>query len=222
MNEPGILITIEGIEGAGKSTAMAGVAEWFRARGREVDCSREPGGTPIAEAIRQILLNPTPEDLVPPAELMLMFAARAQHVAYRIKPGMAAGKVVISDRFTDSSRAYQGAGRGMDASLIETLARAAEQGVSPDLTLLLDLPVHIGMQRAAARRGAEAHDRFERERHDFFERVRRGFLALAAQSSRFALIDAAQPIKTVQAQIMTVLETRFPQEGLDRGQSQNQ
>ncbi len=217
MNLPGIFITIEGVEGAGKSTAIAGVAEWFGAHGREVDCTREPGGTPIAEAIRQLLLNPAEEDLVPPSELMLMFAARAQHVAGRIKPGLAAGKVVISDRFTDSSRAYQGAGRGMDRSLIEILAQAAEQGVSPDLTLLLDLPVDIGMKRAAARRGACAHDRFERERHDFFERVRAGFLELARQSSRFALIDAAAPIVEVQTQIQTVLAARFPQGRGDHG-----
>ncbi|MDD3576471.1 MAG: dTMP kinase, partial [Halothiobacillus sp.] len=215
MNLPGIFITIEGVEGAGKSTAIAGVAEWFGAHGREVDCTREPGGTPIAEAIRQLLLNPVEEDLVPLTELMLMFAARAQHVAGRIKPGLAAGKVVISDRFTDSSRAYQGAGRGLDRSLIETLAQAAEQGVSPDLTLLLDLPVDIGMKRAAARRGACAHDRFERERHDFFERVRAGFLELARQSSRFALIDAAAPIVDVQTQIQTVLAARFPQGGVN-------
>lgn len=217
MNAPGIFITIEGVEGAGKSTAIAGVAEWFRARGREVDCTREPGGTPIAEAIRQLLLSPAEEDLVPPSELMLMFAARAQHVAGRIKPGLAAGKVVISDRFTDSSRAYQGAGRGMDRALIETLAEAAEQGVSPDLTLLLDLPVDVGMKRAAARRGDEAHDRFERERHDFFDRIRAGFLELADQSPRFALIDAAVPIEAVQAQIQSVLATRFPQEAHARG-----
>ncbi|ACX96740.1 dTMP kinase [Halothiobacillus neapolitanus] len=217
MNAPGIFITIEGIEGAGKSTAIAGVAEWFRAHGREVDCTREPGGTPIAEAIREVLLNPAEEDLVPPTELMLMFAARAQHVAGRIKPGLAAGKVVISDRFTDSSRAYQGAGRGMDRSLIETLAQTAEQGVSPDLTLLLDLPVDVGMKRAAARRGAGAHDRFERERHDFFERVRAGFLELAGQSTRFALIDAAAPIADVHMQIQTELSARFLLGGGDRG-----
>lgn len=217
MNAPGIFITIEGIEGAGKSTAITGVAEWFRAHGREVDCTREPGGTPIAEAIREVLLSPAEEDLVPPTELMLMLAARAQHVAGRIKPGLAAGKVVISDRFTDSSRAYQGAGRGMDRSLIETLAQAAEQGVSPDLTLLLDLPVDVGMKRAAARRGAGAHDRFERERHDFFERVRAGFLELAGQSTRFALIDAAAPIADVYMQIQTELSARFLQSGGDRG-----
>lgn len=217
MNAPGIFITIEGVEGAGKSTAITGVAEWFRSRGREVDCTREPGGTPIAEAIRQLLLSPAEEDLVPPSELMLMFAARAQHVAGRIKPGLAAGKIVISDRFTDSSRAYQGAGRGMDRALIETLAEAAEQGISPDLTLLLDLPVDVGMKRAAVRRGDEAHDRFERERHDFFERVRAGFLELADQSPRFALIDAAAPIEVVQAQIQSVLTTRFPQETHARG-----
>ena len=217
MNAPGIFITIEGIEGAGKSTAIAGVAEWFRAHGREVDCTREPGGTPIAEAIREVLLNPAEEDLVPPTELMLMFAARAQHVAGRIKPGLAAGGGGISDRFTDSSRAYQGAGRGMDRSLIETLAQAAEQGGSPGLTLLLDLPVDVGMKRAAARRGAGAHDRFERERHDFFERVRAGFLELAGQSTRFALIDAAAPIADVHMQIRTELSARFLLGGGDRG-----
>lgn len=217
MNHPGIFITIEGIEGAGKSTAVAGVGEWFRARGRLVDCSREPGGTPIAEAIRELLLTPAEEALVPPSELMLMFAARAQHVAVRIKPGLAAGKVVISDRFTDSSRAYQGGGRGMDHSLIDTLANAAEQGVSPDLTLLLDLPVAIGMERAAVRRGAGVHDRFERERHDFFERVRASFLELASRLPRFAVIDASAPIEAVQAQIWAELAARFPQEGGGHG-----
>lgn len=217
MNAPGLFITIEGIEGAGKSTVSESVADWFCARGREVDCTREPGGTPIAEAIRQLLLHPAEEELAPPAELLLMFAARAQHVAGRIKPGLAAGKVVICDRFTDSSRAYQGAGRGMDRSLIETLAQAAQQGISPDLTLLLDLPVRMGMQRAAARRGADTHDRFERERHDFFERVRAGFLELARESPRFVLIDAAAPIEKVRAQIQTVLATHFPQGRLDHG-----
>ncbi|HQS02653.1 MAG: dTMP kinase [Halothiobacillus sp. 24-54-40] len=210
MSHAGIFITLEGVEGAGKSTAVAGVAAWFSQRGCVVECSREPGGTPLAESMRQILLTPTAEALAEPAELMLLFAARAQHVAHRIKPALAAGKVLICDRFTDSSRAYQGAGRGMDQSLIETLATAAEQGLEPNLTLLLDLPVAEGLARAAARRGLSAHDRFERESADFFERIRAEFLHLAAQHPRFAVIDAAAPLVAVQAQIHAVLQARFP------------
>lgn len=210
MNQAGIFITLEGVEGAGKSTAVAGVAAWFSQRGFVVECSREPGGTPVAESIRHILLNPTAEALAEPAELMLMFAARAQHVAHRIKPALAAGKVLISDRFTDSSRAYQGAGRGMNPTLIETLAKSAEQGIEPNLTLLLDLPVAEGLARAAARRGLSAHDRFERESTDFFERIRAEFLHLATRHPRFAVINAAEPLAAVQAQIYAVLQARFP------------
>lgn len=210
MNQAGIFITLEGVEGAGKSTAVAGVAAWFSQRGFVVECSREPGGTPVAESIRHILLNPTAEALAEPAELMLMFAARAQHVAHRIKPALAAGKVLISDRFTDSSRAYQGAGRGMNPTLIETLAKSAEQGIEPNLTLLLDLPVAEGLARAAARRGLSAHDRFERESTDFFERIRAEFLHLATRHPRFAVINAAEPLVAVQAQIYAVLQARFP------------
>jgi dTMP kinase len=211
MKQAGIFITLEGVEGAGKSTAVAGVATFFSQRGIQVECSREPGGTPTAETIRQILLNPTAEALTEPAELMLMFAARAQHVAHRIKPALAAGKVLICDRFTDSSRAYQGAGRGMDRSLIETLAKAAEQGLEPHLTLLLDLPVAVGLARAAARRGLSAHDRFEREPAEFFERIRAEFLQLAANSPRIAVLNAAVPLADVQAQIHAVLQARFPE-----------
>ncbi len=210
MNHPGIFITLEGVEGAGKSTAVTGVADWFSQRGRVVDCSREPGGTPVAESIRHILLTPATEELAESTELMLMFAARAQHVASRIKPALAAGKVLICDRFTDSSRAYQGAGRGMDRGLIETLAQAAQHGLEPQLTVLLDLPVEIGLARAAARRGIDNHDRFEREQRDFFERVRAEFLRLAALNSRFAVIDAAAPLAEVQAHIQAVLHARLP------------
>ena len=210
MNNTGLFITLEGVEGAGKSTAVSGVAAWFAARGYAVECSREPGGTPVAEAKRAILLNPSAEELAEPAELMLMFAARAQHVAERIKPALAQGKILICDRFTDSSRAYQGAGRGMNRALIETLAKAAEQGLEPDLTLLLDLPIAEGMARAAARRGVSVQDRFERESVDFFERIRQEFLHLASQHARFAVIDAALPLAQVQAQIHTVLQARFP------------
>ncbi len=209
MTERGWFITLEGIEGAGKTTAAACVGQWFAARGRPVLQTREPGGTPIAEALRQIALTAGDEPITPAAELLLMFAARAQHVRERILPALAQGEAVICDRFTDSSRAYQGAGRGMDAALIETLAALVEQGRSPDLTLLLDLPVATGMARAAARRGAADQDRFEQERVDFFERVRAGFMAIAEREARVVVIDASAPLTEVQAAIEVALMTRF-------------
>lgn len=210
MSASGLFVTIEGIEGAGKSTAVACVAAWFSSQGYDVVCSREPGGTPVAEDIRHILLTARAEELAEPTELLLMFAARAQHVAQGIRPALAAGRVMVCDRFTDSTRAYQGAGRGMDVALIETLARYAEQGVRPDLTLLLDLPVDLGMTRAAVRRGGAAQDRFEREARAFFERVRAGFLQLAAEDPvRMTVIDAAESIEGVQAQITDALVRRF-------------
>lgn len=210
MNPSGLFVTIEGIEGAGKSTAVACVAEWFSSQGYGVVCSREPGGTPVAEDIRRVLLTARDEELAESTELLLMFAARAQHVVQGIRPALAAGKVMICDRFTDSTRAYQGAGRGMDAALIETLAQYAEQGVRPDLTLLLDLPVDVGMTRASIRRGGAAKDRFERETLAFFERVRAGFLRLSAEDpARIEVIDAAESIEAVQAQITDALARRF-------------
>ncbi|ANJ66925.1 dTMP kinase [Halothiobacillus diazotrophicus] len=210
MTAQGVFITIEGIEGAGKSTAVSCVADWFSGRGREVLRTREPGGTPVAEDIRRILLTATEEELAEPTELLLMFAARAQHVARGIRPALDSGRVVVCDRFTDSSRAYQGAGRGIDPVVIESLASYAEQGVRPDLTLLLDLPVGIGIARAAARRGMIAKDRFEREAHEFFGRVRAGFLAIAeAHPRRVRVIDAAEPLDRVRLQIHAALAARF-------------
>ncbi len=209
MTHPGWFITLEGIEGAGKTTAAAVVAQWAKARGTAVVQTREPGGTPVAEAIRQIALTAGEESLAPEAELLLMFAARAQHVRAKILPALATGATVICDRFTDSSRAYQGAGRGLDAALIETLAANVEQGRAPDLTLLLDLPVEIGTARAAARRGSAAQDRFEQERAAFFERVRTGFLAIADREPRVVVIDAAAPLAAVQVAIEAALNQRL-------------
>ena len=209
MTPSGWFITLEGIEGAGKTTAAAVVAQWARARGTTVVQTREPGGTPVAEAIRQIALTAGEELLAPQAELLLMFAARAQHLHAKILPALASGATVICDRFTDSSRAYQGAGRGLDAALIETLAASVEQGRAPDLTLLLDLPVEMGIARASARRGSAVQDRFEQERSAFFERVRAGFLAIAAREARVVVIDAAAPLATVQASIEAALNQRF-------------
>lgn len=211
----GRFITIEGIEGAGKSTAVAAVRAWHEQQGRPVDCTREPGGTPTAEAIRSILITPASDDPVPETELLLMFAARAQHVARRIRPALEAGTSVVCDRFTDSSRAYQGAGRGMSSEDIEDLARIAQQGLEPDLTLLLDLPVALGMSRARQRAELQGQapadsDRFEREATQFFERIRQGFLDLAAaQPQRFAVIDAARSLEEVTATIHAVLDERL-------------
>lgn len=210
MTTRGYFVTIEGIEGAGKSTAVSCVADWFSERGYDVLRTREPGGTPVAEEIRRILLTAADEELAEPTELLLMFAARAQHVARGIRPALTAGQVVVCDRFTDSTRAYQGAGRGIDAGVIESLAAFAEQGIRPDLTLLLDLPVEIGMARAAARRGEDSKDRFEREAHAFFERTRAGFLAIAASdAARIRIIDAAASLEAVQVQIRSILDARF-------------
>lgn len=192
----GRFITLEGIEGAGKSTVARALETLLRARAVPVRLTREPGGTPRAEALRAQLLAPGPEAMTPAAEALLMFAARAQHVAHLIRPALARGEWVLCDRFTDASRAYQGAGRGIDAGLIETLAQAAHPGLAPDLTLLLDLPVELGMARARGR-GA-AVDRFEAEDERFFRRVRARYLDLAAQEpQRFRVIDASRSVDAV-------------------------
>ncbi len=196
------LVSLEGGEGAGKSTALAAVRELLAARGHEVVLTREPGGTPLAERIRSLLLEPaagagttTAEPLQPQAELLLMFAARAQHVARVVRPALSRGAFVVSDRFTDSSYAYQGAGRGLDLDWIADLERRTV-GLRPGLTLLLDLDVREGRARTSGR--DLWPDRIEREQDDFFERVRRGFRArAAAEPERFALVDASQPPQAV-------------------------
>ena len=200
-------ITFEGLEGAGKSTAMAFARDWFEARGHTVVCTREPGGTPLAEELRGVLKAVRDEPVAPSTELLLMFAARAQHVERVIRPALAAGKVVICDRFTDSTRAYQGGGRGLSMAVIDQLADIAHRDCNPELTLWLDVPVALGLKRAAAR---EAADRFEQEASAFFERVRRGFETLATQeAARVERIDATRPLNEVQAAIESVLEARY-------------
>jgi len=183
------LITLEGGEGVGKSTVLSALRDVLLAHGCEVVSTREPGGTPLAERIRELLLDPTHEAASAETELLLMFASRAQHVAERILPALRRGAWVISDRFTDSSHAYQGAGRGLDAAFIDELERRVV-GIEPGLTLLLDLGIAHGRERT---RGRDLlPDRIERERDEFFERVRGGFLARAAQfPRRFRLIDAS-------------------------------
>ena len=198
----GLLVTIEGGEGAGKSTVLAAARELLRARGYDVVTTREPGGTGAGEAVRALLLDPGSQ-LVPEAELLLMFAARAQLVREVIRPALARGAAVLSDRFTDASFAYQGGGRGIDAGTIASLERWAA-GLKPDLTLLLDVGVEVGLARARARGGEP--DRIESERGEFFERVRATYLARArAEPERFRVLDAAQPAEAVLAQVQQQL-----------------
>ncbi len=190
-------ITLEGIEGAGKSTAARHVAEVLKHAGLSVLATREPGGTPLAERVREIVLERGAEDVTPVTETLLMFAARALHVNNVIRPALARGEWVVCDRFTDATRAYQGSGRGVEAALIERLAQAVQGDLVPDCTLLLDLPVATGLARARARAGAAA-DRFEAETVNFFEKVRAGYLAIARhEPQRVAVIDAAAPLPAV-------------------------
>lgn len=191
----GRLISLEGGEGAGKSTLLAGLRTHFERSGLDVLYTREPGGTPVGEAVRALVLDPAHRGMAVETELLLMFAARAQLVRETLQPAMAAGRWVLCDRFTDASYAYQGGGRGVDAASIAELERIATGGLKPDLTLLLDLPVAHGRARASQRSDA---DRIEAERDDFFERVRTAYLARAqAEPQRFRVIDASQPADAV-------------------------
>ena len=194
----GRLITLEGGEGAGKSTVLAAVREQLVARGIDLVVTREPGGTAVGEACRAILLDPALRGLCAESELLLMFAARAQLVREVVLPALAAGRWVLSDRFTDASFAYQGGGRAQPVERIAELARWAAAGVVPDLTLLLDLPVADGMRRANHRSAA---DRIELEGLEFFERVRAAYRERAAsEPQRFRVIDATQPLEAVLAE----------------------
>lgn len=201
----GRFVTLEGIEGAGKSSLQRLLAESLSARGVTVCATREPGGTPLAEQIRDLALARRAPGMPPATELLLMFAARAAHVAQRIEPALARGEWVLCDRFSDASRAYQGGGRGLDPAHIEQLVQIAHPGLAPDRTLLLDLPPQLGLERA--RRRGEAGDRFEDERLAFFERVRARYLALAAaEPARFRVLDATAAPGAVLAQALTALE----------------
>ena len=193
-----LLITLEGGEGAGKSTVLAAIRDALAAAGHEVVCTREPGGTPAGEAIRAVLLDPA-QPLCAETELLLMMASRAQLVRELVEPALARGADVLCDRFTDASFAYQGGGRGLDGGRIAELERWAAAR-KPDLTFLLDLGVEAGLARARGRGGEP--DRIEREAGDFFERVRAAYLArAAAEPGRFRVIDASQSVETVVAEV---------------------
>jgi len=209
----GRFLTLEGIEGAGKSTVARLAGEWLREHGVTACLTREPGGTPLAERLRQIVLERGGEPLSAVAETLLMFAARALHVQQVITPSLARGQWVICDRFTDATRAYQGSGRGVDRGLIDALAQAVHPGVVPDCTLLLDLPVAVGLARARAR-GATGGDRFEAEATAFFDKVRAGYLALAAaEPRRFRVIDARAPLEDIAVQVGAILTSLRAQGG---------
>ncbi|MCP4000365.1 MAG: dTMP kinase [Gammaproteobacteria bacterium] len=196
----GRFITIEGIEGVGKSTNVAFIEAQCKAAGHSVLVTREPGGTPLAERIRDLILTTPGEGLSDMGELLLMFAARAEHLASLIRPALARGETVICDRFTDATFAYQGGGRGLDTGLINKLQVIVQGDLRPDLTLLLDAPLEVSVQRIASR-GDEV-DRFEQEQADFFGRVRSAYLKIAAQApERVRVVDASQPLVEVQARI---------------------
>jgi len=200
-------ITIEGGEGAGKSTAQRFIADRLAERGITTVQTREPGGTPLAEAIRQTLLSVDGEAPVEMTELLLVFAARAQHLAKVIEPALSRGDWVLSDRFTDATYAYQGAARGLSTATILHLEQLVVGGRQPDKVLILDLPPEIGMTRARSRGEL---DRFEREDHDFYERVRAGYLARAeAMPERYSVIDAAQTLPQVESALTAEIETWF-------------
>jgi dTMP kinase len=201
---PGIFITVEGIEGVGKTTNMEYLQQLILAAGRELVVTREPGGTPLGEAIRGLLLDPQYRGMDPDCELQLMFAARAEHLDKVIRPAIDAGRWVLCDRFTDATYAYQGGGRGLDSGKIAALEQLVQGDFRPDLTLLLDVPVEVGLERAGNR---SAPDRFEQEKVGFFERVRQAYLDLARRhDGRYRVIDASQSLEQVQQQLLDVMQ----------------
>jgi len=201
----GKFISIEGIEGAGKSTQLQFIADFLRAKGKQVVITREPGGTALGEQIREILLKPAEQAMAEDTELLLMFAARAEHIQQVILPALKRGDWILSDRFVDATFAYQGGGRGVSEQRIRALADWTLQGCETDVTFLFDLPVMLGQTRVDQRQ--QQRDRFEQEQQAFFERVRNCYLArAAAEPERIKLIDASQNIAAIQHQLQHQLE----------------
>jgi dTMP kinase len=200
MSMTGKFITLEGVDGAGKSTHIPFIAEVLRASGKEVLLTREPGGTPLGEKLRELLLH---EPMHAETELLLMFAARREHLAQVIRPALERGAYVLSDRFTDASFAYQCGGRGVPVGKVEQLEQWVQGDFQPDLTLLFDLPVAVSTQRLA---NARNPDRFEQEGADFFDRIRNAYLARARQfPQRFRVIDSGRSIPEIQAELQAIL-----------------
>ncbi len=204
MSRPPIFITVEGIEGVGKSTHMSFIAERLEARGRSVVQTREPGGTPLGEGIRALLLDRTHAGMSAEAELLLIFAARAQHIEKVIRPSLAAGSDVLCDRFTDATYAYQGGGRGIGIERIAVLESFVQRALRPHLTFLLDAPAELACARAKHR---SESDRFEAEEMAFFDRVRAAYLQRAAREpGRFQIVDATQSLDAVRQQIADLVQ----------------
>ncbi len=206
----GRFITFEGIEGSGKSSQITLLTEYLRLKQRVVTLTREPGGTPIGDQVRKVLLDPANKALDPQAELLLYAASRAQHLTEVIRPALASGMVVLCDRFSDATIAYQGYGRGLDLDMIHELDRLVTAGLRPDLTLVLDVEVSVGLARARGRndqQGLGAEARFENEALAFHERVRQGYLALAREApDRMKIVDAALPPLRVQETIRELVD----------------
>lgn len=208
----GVFLTLEGLEGTGKTTNLAFITELLQRAGIDVLVTREPGGTPLGEALRDVLLNRHDVQIGPMAELLMMFAARAQHIELVIKPALAEGRWVVSDRFTEASFAYQGAGRQLGAEAVATLEALVQGQLQPDLTLLLDIDPELGLRRASA---TGAPDRIEQAGLAFFERVRAGYLARAEQfPQRFCLLDAAEPLDVVQSGLRIALHDLLQKKGV--------
>ena len=204
----GRFLTFEGTDGAGKSTQLPRIERWLRGRGIETIVTREPGGTPFGESLRTLLLDSRFHGMSPVAELLVMFAARAEHLERRIVPALAGGAWVLCERFTDATFAYQGGGRGIDPARIGALEQAVQGDVRPDLVIVLDLPIEIGLARSA-RRGAA--DRFEREDIAFFRRVREVYLGRARKDpERYVIIDAGADERTVTEHLIRAISERFP------------
>lgn len=212
----GKFITLEGGEGVGKSSNITFIRDYLSQKlsdnSLELFLTREPGGTPLAEEIRSLFVQPREEKVDGTTELLLVFAARAQHLAEFIQPNLTSGHWVLSDRFTDATFAYQGGGRGLDLNIIKSLETIVQKSLQPDLTILLDLPVEVGMARAKKR---SDFDRIEKEQFSFFERVRQAYLARANNdTTRFRIVDANQTLEAVQKDIAKVLDTFLIAQGL--------
>lgn len=209
MSGRGLFITIEGGEGVGKSTNIGVLEAWLNQNGISFCRTREPGGTPLAEEIRQLLLARRGETVAPMAELLLIFAARAQHIREVIEPALASGQWVVCDRFTDATYAYQGGGRGIPEAWIEQLETLVQGALRPDLTLLLDAPIEVGMARAGERGDL---DRFEEEQLEFFEVVRQNYLARSrAEPGRFRVVRTDRDLPEIAADIRAILDTLLAQ-----------
>jgi len=198
----GLFITLEGLEGSGKTTQQKYIVDDLKEKGFDVLLTREPGATRLGREIRQLLLDPDWSEMTPRAEILLFAADRAQHVEEIVKPALNAGKIVISDRYFDSNLAYQGYGRGLDIDLVRKINLWAVDYLKPDLTIFLDLPVEVGLARARAQTVDKLGDRLEREELNFYQQIRAGYLELAKESERFRVIDANRSIEKVKTDIL--------------------